>query len=248
MRTTQRTKLFILTATLTVAGTGCMDSAGVPIQGEGWQPYWNTSITGAQHPATSFGDDELDDESEGEDTDSGTGVNINGDSTSGADVEPLEFPVKGKGYDVDVTVRVTTNKILKVRFRPDPQQGVVKGTGFSPSYTGLGVYLTVGSVTKATPLLYNGANGGSAQVSSPMSFAGAYTNKCASTDTACRVSVTIHVTKPNYDHYCLNYPDGFPQAGTWVYPCAYPGYTHVHENHPWYGTLLVYTDDTGNPK
>jgi hypothetical protein len=247
---TQTLKLMAGSLSLALVGTGCLNGAGYNAAG-GFGAF-NGVNQSDQFAATSFDalpTDGTDDTS----ADDGSGINLNGgggDTTNqppdpNAGIPPLEFSVHNIGYTAITYFHISTNHTLKVAFRADPQQGKVAGTNFTPTYTGLGVYLGVGSVSHPTPLLYNGANGGEAQTSAPVDLSGAFTKTCAQTDTACRQSVTIKVTQPNYDFYCVNFPGGFVNGdGSFVYPCNPPGYTHVYKTHPWYGTLFVYTDDT----
>ncbi|MCC7442271.1 MAG: hypothetical protein IT285_11595, partial [Bdellovibrionales bacterium] len=217
-------------------GTGCLTN-GAPVQsGDAVYPW--TQSYASQNPATSFDDlpdtDEDEEYGDVEDVDISDSDSDDEEDPGEENISPIEREVHGIGYTDVVSFYADTNQILKVRFIPSPQESNVAGTGFSPTYTGLGVYIKVGQVEKPTPLLYNGAAGGEPQVSPTLSFAGAYSNSCAATDNTCRTRVTIRVIKPNYDHYCVNYPGGFMNGnGQFVFPCSPPGYTHVYKTHPW---------------
>ena len=54
---------------------------------------------------------------------------------------------------------------------------------------------------------------------------------CSSTSSTCRQSVTITISHPNDDYYCLNYGIDCPWA-------------QMYFDHPWNGTLSIQTDDT----
>ena len=143
---------------------------------------------------------------------------------------PFSFRVDGTGY-TSVTFEVTTRTVLKVRFAPGVQDKTVAGTGFSPQYSVLGVYIAVGSDLRPTPPLYNGLGGGTGEKSPVMDYSSAFTRTCSASDPDCREKVTITVKQPNYDYWCINYG-------------AYCPWTHVWDTHPWNGTLTVQTDDT----
>ncbi|MCM2279509.1 MAG: hypothetical protein NDJ89_15645 [Oligoflexia bacterium] len=146
-------------------------------------------------------------------------------------IPPLSLRVGTAGYN-SVTVTVKARNLLKVRFVPGVQDETVSGSGFSPKYSGLGVYVTVGSNTETTPLLYNGVFGGAAEKSSIFDFSNSFDRTCATGDTECKESVTITVSKPNYDYWCVNYG----------YYCGY--WTHIEPSHPWHGTLEIQTEST----
>lgn len=151
-------------------------------------------------------------------------------STPSTGTPPYSYRVGATGY-TSTTVTVYTNQTLKVKFTPGIQDENVAGTGFSPRYSGLGVYIKVGSQESPTPLLYNGLNGGEAETSPVIDYSSSFSKTCAAGDTSCRQSVTITVTKPNYDYWCINFG-------------SYCPWTHVYDTHPWHGTLTVQTDDT----
>lgn len=139
--------------------------------------------------------------------------------------------IQGTGY-TSVSVTVQTNRILKVQFIPGTQDRNVAGTGFTPQYSRMGVYIKVGSQSQPTEMLGNGSSGGDAEKSRILEFSNSFTRSCNRADTTCRQDVTITVEKPNYDYFCLiGYFPGCP-------------WSHVWETHPWNGTLLVQTDDT----
>lgn len=145
-------------------------------------------------------------------------------------VAPYQMRVSEVGY-TSTQIVVKANKVLKVRFTPGVQDGYVAGTGTSPQYSKLGVYITVGTQSQPTPMLSNGLNDGNAQSSNVMDYSSALSNGCADSDTSCRAYVAILIEKPNYDYWCL----------TTGYYCPY---SHVYSGHPWNGTLEIQTDDT----
>ena len=134
------------------------------------------------------------------------------------------FTVRGVGYN-STEITVPARKILKIRFTPNAQDSTVSGTGFSPQYSALGVYIKVGTQEQATALLDINESG------SIMNFSNAFTKTCATDDADCRETVKVTVYKPNYDYWCINYG-------------MYCPYTHVYSGHPWNGTLEIQTDDT----
>jgi hypothetical protein len=150
-----------------------------------------------------------------------------------SELPPMQFAVQAIGYSSteSFSVEVRARKILRVRFAPGVQLHQVQGTGFSPLYSGLGVFISVGSATRATPLLDNGVYSGRPEQSAIMDFSAQIPNTCAASDSQCRASVRIVISRPNYNYYCLNGMGGCP-------------WDRVHPNHPWNGTLWVETDDT----
>lgn len=143
-------------------------------------------------------------------------------------VPPREFTIRQVGYrSYSVTVRAKSR--LRIKFAPGVQDRTVSGTGFTPQYSKLGVYVYVGSVSQATPMLSNGFSSEAAQESGVMDFSGDIPS-CGSSAT-CRSTVTIKIDKPNTDYWCLN----------WNLYCPY---AHQYDTHPWNGVLTVETDDT----
>jgi hypothetical protein len=150
------------------------------------------------------------------------------DDSGGGSDPTISFEVRGVGY-VSKSFTVKANQKLRLRFSPGRQDRKVSGTGFTPIYAQLGVYIKVGTDEQPTALLSNGLM--REATSTPvMDFSGSFTKTCGS-NTACRQNVTITVKKPNYDYWCYNYG-------------LYCAYTHVHDTHPWVGYLEVETDDT----
>jgi hypothetical protein len=137
---------------------------------------------------------------------------------------PLSFQLEGLGYDKTYTFRVRTRTQLKIRFTPGEQNKTVAGTGFSPQYQSLAVFMKVGSNEQPTSLVALGSH-------HTLEFSNSFTKTCASTNTTCRQTVTITVSKPNYDYWCSNYGQYCP-------------HTHVYPSHPWNGRIEVQTDDT----
>ncbi len=148
-------------------------------------------------------------------------------------VPPLEFLVSGVGYTT-YSLTVKANKTIKIKFSPGVQTEKIQNTGYSPQYSIMGIYISVGNETKPTEMLkngLNGPNGGDAEVSSVLDFSNAFTKTCSKTEATCRQDVKITISKPNNDYVCLN--------SGWYCP-----WTRVQEGHPWNGTLTVQTDDT----
>lgn len=150
-------------------------------------------------------------------------------TTTVTGVPPYKYLISGVGYNAK-TVQVRAGQVLKVKFTAGLPSQKVDGTGFTATYSQLGVFIKVGDYEEATELLSNGLYSGQFETSHVIDLAGAIPDRCATNDRSCRKDVTITVYKPNYDFYCL--------IG---YACPY---THVWETHPWNGTLTVQTDDT----
>jgi hypothetical protein len=143
---------------------------------------------------------------------------------------PLSLTVRKIGYDSPYTVPVQARRVLRIKFTPGLPNETVQGTGFTPQYSQLGVFISVGTQELPTPLLHNGLLG--EQESSPiMDFSNAIPNTCPANEPTCRVTVTVTLRKPNYDYWCFNYG-------------AYCSHTRVWETHPWNGELKIETDDT----
>lgn len=154
----------------------------------------------------------------------------NVDSGTSNGTPAYSYRVGAVGY-TSTTVTVRARNVLKVRFTPGVQDEKIPGTGYSPIYSALGVYIKVGSLEEPTPLLSNGLYDGKAE-GHDLNFSGAFSRTCQSSDTDCRETITITISKPNNNFACL--------AGYY----AYCPYSRVFDNHPWHGTLLVETDDT----
>jgi hypothetical protein len=170
-----------------------------------------------------------------------TDLNLTGDNPGGGDnsggtpgtgIPAQRFTVQGTGYDTHYFT-VKTRSVLKVKFIPGRQDRTQSGTGYTWQYSMLGVFIGVGGTTQPTAPLYNGYGGTTAESSTVMDLSSFYTKTCSSSDTACRQSVTITVTQPNNDDNCINRGVCYPQQ-----------WSHVPDNHPWNGTLVVQTDDT----
>lgn len=145
---------------------------------------------------------------------------------------PLRFNVDGTGYNDSYTVTVSTRSILKVAFLPDVQQKAAADSGFFPQYSKLAVFIQVGDHEEPTSLLNNGYFPQyPQQTSSIIDFSDDFEKKCDANDKSCRQIVEVRVQKPNYDYWCLQYGMSCP-------------HTHVHATHPWFGTIVVETDDT----
>jgi hypothetical protein len=150
--------------------------------------------------------------------------------TGGAGSPLISERVEATGYTT-TSLTVVTGRKLKLRFRPGIQDKNVEGTGFTPHYSKLGVYIAVGELTQPTPMLRNGFSGGDAQSSHIMDFSQQISDGCDTSDPDCRQEVTITISKPNNDYWCLN----------WQMYCPY---AQMHSTHPWNGTLELETDDT----
>jgi hypothetical protein len=164
----------------------------------------------------------------------GTGGTINSDGSVSnvptGTATPYSFSISGTGY-VSKTVTVSAGKVLRVKFTPGTANQAIAGSGATASYSAMGVYLSAGSSTaQATPLLRNGYYG--AAESTIMDLSASLPTACsASTDATCRRTVTVTVSKPNLDYYCLSYG-------------AYCPYSQAPSNVPWNATLTIQTDDT----
>ena len=157
-----------------------------------------------------------------------TGTSTTTTTTSGAS-SPYTFTVRGVGYST-TTVSVSAGQVLKVKFAPGVQDTAIAGTGVYPQYSQLGVYIGVGASTEPTQMLQNGYDGSTAQTGTVMDFSSSIPSGCSGS-TTCRKNVTITITKPNNDFYCLN--EGI-----------YCPWNQVLSGQPWNGTLTVQTDDT----
>jgi hypothetical protein len=158
------------------------------------------------------------------------GSDSSGSASNGAPLRTNQ--IEGTGYTA-YSFTVSTRSILKIKFAPGLQDRVRPGTGYTDHYSFMGVYIKVGTMDQPTPPLSNGYNPQfPAEASAPMDYSGAFTHTCASTDTACRQTVTITVHMPNNDDACLN--------AHWS--CG--ALQHVPDGHTWNGTLTVQTDDT----
>ena len=204
---------FTLPALITFVATGCAVSTGTSrtskYNADGSAVTSGTTTTTSSTPTTST-------------TDSSS-------TATGTDA-PIVFTVSGTGY-VSKTVSVRTGKVLRVKFVPGVANQAIAGTGATANYSAMGVYLAVGSASaQATPLLNNGFYG-TAQ-SAVVDLSSALSTTCSSgTDTTCRTSVTITVSKPNLDYYCI----------TSGYYCPY---SQAPSTVPWNATLTIQTDDT----
>ncbi|HUP56976.1 MAG TPA: hypothetical protein VM598_05940 [Bdellovibrionota bacterium] len=180
------------------------------------------------YPGTGFGSSSGGSSSGSSSSGSGSSGS-SGSSGGGTGIPALQMRVGTTGYN-SVTVTVDVRKVLKVKFTPSVQDEVVAGSGFSPSYGRLGVYIQAGTITQATEMLSNGLFG-QAQTSRVIDFSGGIDTGCAPTDLTCHAPVTIKVFKPNNDYFCMNFGQYCPWA-------------QVYSTHPWHGTLHVQTDDT----
>jgi len=164
----------------------------------------------------------------------GTGT---GDTGSGL-ADPYVFRVSQIGYR-EVTFTVPANKILKLKFAPGEADKKLDSIPEMPVYARLGVYISVdSSEARPTPLLSNGYLA-AAEQTVVMDFSSSFQHTCQAADTACRQTVTVKISRPNYDHFCL-----FPEVyQNW---CATHNidHTQVYDSHYWNGRVTVQTDDT----
>ena len=159
-----------------------------------------------------------------------TGATTIATSISGSANPTQTYRVGTYGYN-SATVTVYTRTVLKVRFTPGVQDQTVVGSGFSPEYSALGVYIGIGSVSSPTPMLTNGYNKTIAEKSQVFDLSTEFTPTCAATNTSCTTAVTITIGKPNYDYWCLTSGQFCP-------------WSDIYSGHPWHGTLEVQTDMT----
>ena len=108
-------------------------------------------------------------------------------------------------------------------FTPGIQDQTVSGTGVSPQYSELGVYISVNGSSQNTGMLSNGLYSGTAQDSPIMDFSSALSGALE--------AVTITISQPNNDYFCLNFG-------------MYCSWTQVYQGQPWHGTLKIQTDST----
>jgi hypothetical protein len=148
--------------------------------------------------------------------------------TSTGTGSPYTFTVNGIGYTSE-TITVSTNHTLELTFAPGVQNAAIAGTGVYPEYSKMGVYVEVNGTTQQTAMLENGYYG-TAQTSAVLDFSSAVPTLCGS-GTTCRQNVTITITKPNNDYYCLNQG-------------IYCPWNQVVQGQPWNGVVTVQTDDT----
>lgn len=189
---------------------------GMILTGCGGQPY---SRTVSRQPAYTASNTDL------EPNHSDTVSSGSSSSSSKTNLSaPYSLRVAAVGY-TSTTVSVKALKTLKIKFTPGIQNEPISGTNNYPQYAGLGVFITVGSTTKTTPLLYNGLFGGNPQSSEIIDFSSALPDHSTSS------KITITISQPNYDYWCINYRAGCP-------------WSHVSDDHAWNGTLQVQTDDT----
>jgi hypothetical protein len=219
MRTTALTHLnaqVALVLLLALQVSGCGVGPGYSAQKSGRRSYYS-SITAVQ-PATPIVDE--------------TGGNIGSPkpspSPSPTPTAALQtFQIHGVGLTA-VSIKVKANRMLRVRFTPGQQDSVVAGTSTKPLYSRLGAYITVNGFSQVTGMLNNGLR--LPAESATVDLRGTFPTSCGE-DAACRQEVTISVSNPSYDFYCLTYGTLCPHS-------------LVVSTHPWNATLEVQTDDT----
>jgi len=144
----------------------------------------------------------------------------------------IEKEVRAVGY-TSTSFNVSARNILKIQFEPQTQDRTAGGTGFSPAYSKMAVYIEVNGQQKPTPLLRNGLMG-TQQKSSIIDMSAHIPKTCAASDLNCRENVKITITRPNYDYWCFNFGGVYCQQT----------HTYVYQTHPWRGMVYVQTDDT----
>jgi hypothetical protein len=143
--------------------------------------------------------------------------------------EPETYDVEGIGYDGIIRFTVLAHSRLRVRFRAEMNDRQVAGTGFTPVYSRLGVYLKVWENEAESTMLSNGMY--TEQRWSPVvDFSDSFPRVCPEGDPLCRQPVEIRIEMPNSDQQTLG-------TGYW---------THVQAGHPWRGSLQIETDDTNS--
>jgi len=151
-------------------------------------------------------------------------------ATSTSTNPPVRFNVVGTGYNA-YSFPVNVRRVLRVRFTAQMTDRTATGTGFTPPYSKLWVYIKAGNADAQPTSMLNTGLVGSAQTSHVFELSGSFEQQCSDSDTKCRQSVMVTVQQPNYDYGCYN----------WGMYC--PG-TNVYSTHPWNGVLEVQTDDT----
>ncbi|MDR3608702.1 MAG: hypothetical protein P4M08_15165 [Oligoflexia bacterium] len=153
-------------------------------------------------------------------------------TASTSNTAPFVFNVSASGY-TSTSVTVQAGQILRLTFAPSQASTLSNGSSTVYNYSALGVYITVGSLTLPSTMLTNGYGGTTAERSPVLDFSPALTGCTSGTSsgTACRTSVTITISSPNSNYWCLI--DG--QMCPW---------NRVSQGQTWGGTLTVETDDT----
>jgi len=155
----------------------------------------------------------------------------NGGSQPNGTFPIFSFQIDGIGYNAE-TFTVQTRDILRLRFKPGQQNSFGSTQGYAAIYSLLAVFIKVGDLEIATPLLNNGLES-SVQTSNIMSFSTAFDQTCDPTDLACRQTVTVTVGRPNYDHFCYKF-----------FLCTPTVHRQVYYSHGWNGEVQVETNDT----
>ena len=155
-----------------------------------------------------------------------TGTTTDADAANGGDTGTSHLPiysyrVSGTGY-VSSSVSVQAGQTLRIRFTPGQSSS-------NAPYTHLGVYFTVNGQSQPSEMLGNGSYGAALEHSRIIDFSQALQG-CTGNPT-CRQSVSITVSKPNYDYFCITTGQYCP-------------WTRVQDGHAWNGRIEVQTDDT----
>jgi hypothetical protein len=159
----------------------------------------------------------------------------------------IEQYIKGLGYEEEITISVETRSRLRVRFVPGQQDAFVGNTNFSPPYSLLSIALQVGNDEEVTAPLSNGLYEPE-EMSDIFDFSQSFRKRCETDEINCQERVRITIKRPQYNYWCIEYPNGFydPKSFQYRNVCyGNPyGMTRVYESHPWNGTLLIETDYT----
>lgn len=184
--------------------------------------------------SSSGGSDSSSGSSSSSDSSSSSGSSSSDGSSGGSDdgdddTVPLDPVIQLRGRAVGpyqtVEFSVLAKCNLKVRMIAGVQDRTVAATNFKPTYSKLAAHIVVKTADKTTPLLYNGAFGGSA-VRSPVYD---FSRKLDCEGEAKQYK--IKVSRFSNDFYCINYGQYCPSA-------------LVHETHPVNFRLYVETDFT----
>src|SRR6185437_178669 len=122
-------------------------------------------------------------------------------SSTGGSAPLITQQISGVGY-TSVSISVSASSVLKMTFTSGVQKGVVSGTGYSPMYSHLGVYITANGSSQITGMLDNGLYSGAAHSSPVMDF--------PSTLTGALQAITVTVGQPNDAYFCLSFGEYCP--------------------------------------
>lgn len=135
---------------------------------------------------------------------------------------------------ISISMTVKANSRLKIRLIPGRNDKNINGTGYSYSYSKLGMQIILGGQIYETEALSNGLGGPATSFTIDLSNALWGTQACAkNAASTCRNDFTIVFSDIKYD-YCQFRGN---------YGCAM---NSPHVNHPWNFKVQVETDDTGS--